>query len=442
MRAVRVIFKFAAGLLLFAALIIGLLWIQAYRALPQLDGETTISGLTAALLQPNDRSAEGVYCMNHTQNATEFVDAIKLFHAPQQNMMFADTNGTIGYYAPGRVPIRKAGDGTVPVPGWSGEYDWTGWIPFEDLPHEIAPAGGILVNANNKMVHDDYPYLIAAHWFDAYRAARINALMRPIVTFDPAATSAIQQDVVSGMAQEMLPLLLARVTPQTDHHRQLLDMLLAWDGSMERSRPEPLIFAVWMEKLKMRLLDDYLGDLVAEFGGTRPEVLRNILTRDMAWCDDLRTPNTETCEQQVAGAWSDTMVWLDDHKIVDPAAIKWGDFHIASFGHLLFQNFPVISKLGGRYISSSGDNFTINRGSFAPSTARVPFRHMHGASLRAIYDFADPSRSQFALAGGQSGHLASPNYGDLLEPWRDGGYFHAPNPAQAAHKLILRPPKS
>jgi penicillin amidase len=398
-----------------------------------------VLALSSALFQPQDRSAEGVYRMNRAQNAADFVEAIKLFHAPQQNMMFADIDGAIGYYAPGRVPIRKKGDGTVPVPGWSGEYDWSGWIPFEELPHEIAPPTGALVNANNKMIHDDYPYLIAAQWDNAYRAARIAQLMQPVQTFDPKATADIQLDEVSLMAKEMLPLLLARMTPQTERHQKLLDLLKAWDGNMARARPEPLIFALWMEKVKQRILADDLGELYDDFGGSRPEALGNILNSETAWCDDLRTIATETCEQQVSGAWSDAMVWFDENNIADPAAQAWGDFHIASFGHMLFQNFPVVTRLGGRYIGSGGDNFTVNRGSFAPSTARMPFRHRHGASLRAIYDFSDLRRSQFAVAGGQSGQMASPFYGDLLEPWRDGRFFEAPNPAQAAHRLTLVP---
>lgn len=413
--------------------------LDAEKTAPEVVANHRVVALSSALFQPGDRSADGLYGMNHAADAAAFVDAIRLFYAPQQNMMFADTAGTIGYYAPGHVPIRKAGDGTVPVPGWSGEYDWTGWIPFADLPHEIAPPGGILVNANNKMVRDDYPYLISAHWFDSYRAARIDNLLRDGATASPASTENLQMDTVSLMARDMLPLLLARVTPQTDRHKQLLALLKNWDGGMGRDRPEPLIFALWMEKLKARLLEDDLGDLYRQFGGARPEVLRNILTKDTAWCDDIRTPDPETCEQEVAGAWGDVMVWLEAQHVADPAAVHWGDYHKASFGHLLFQNFPLIGKIGGRYLASDGDGYTVNRGSFAPSTARVPFRHYHGASLRAVYDLADLDHSQFALAGGQSGHLLSPNYEDMLDAWRDGRYFEAPTASGAAHSLIMRP---
>ena len=407
--------------------------------LPPKDATGRVLALSAALLQPGDRSAEGVYGMNRAQDAAGFVEAIKLFQAPQQNMMFADTAGAIGYYAPGRVPIRKGGDGTTPVPGWSGDHDWTGWIPFEDLPHEIAPPRGILVNANNKMIQDDYPYLIAKHWFRGYRASRIEERLQADGAATPASTELVQQDAVSLMAREMLPLLLARITPQTDKHRAALDLLNAWDCDMGRARPEPLLFGLWMEKLKDRVFQDDLGDRYGDFYGNRPEVLQSVLTGNTAWCDDSRTPGVETCEQQVAGAFGDVMVWLDAHEISDMAALRWGDFHQASFGHMLFQNFPVVTRLGARYIASSGDNYTVNRGSFRPSTAKRPFSHIHGASLRAVYDFSDLSQSQFALAGGQSGNMASGNYDDLVEPWRDGVYFTAPTAGKALHRLTLKP---
>jgi penicillin amidase len=194
-----------------------------------------------------------------------------------------------------------------------------------------------------------------------------------------------------------------------------------------------------MEKLKGRVLHDELGELASQFGGLRPEVLRRVLTEDGSWCDDVRTAPPESCEQQVAGAFSDAMVWYDENGVADPAAVRWGDFHRATFGHILFQSLPGLGKFGQLAIGSGGDNYTVNRGSFSSSTARVPFRHNHGATLRAIYDFSDLGRSKFALAGGQSAHMASPHYGDLLEPWRDGAYFQASGGAAPAHRLTLRP---
>ncbi len=401
--------------------------------------EPYVLSLSAALFAPEDRSADGVYGMNHAKDAASFIEAIRLFHAPHQNMMFADRSGTTGYVAPGRVPIRKAGNGLVPVPGWDGSHDWTGWIPFDELPHVSGAESEVIVNANNKMVGDSYPYLLAAQWPDSYRAMRINDVLATETIITAETTASLQLDIVSAMAREMLPLLTARTTPKTPAERELLERLRAWDGKTDPGRPEPLIFAVWIERVKTQILADDLGDMMRSFGGVRPELLRTILTTDPAWCDDLATQDTETCEMQVSAAWSQTADWVGTHGGV--TALRWGDFHQATFGHLLFENFPVINQLGLLRVPTGGDGFTVNRGSFSASTSTRPFRHFHGASLRAIYDLNDLPGSRFALAGGQSGHLLSKDYGSLLQPWADGQYFTQPTDAAAKRRMTLQPPQ-
>ncbi len=399
--------------------------------------EPYVLALSAALLAPEDKTAEGVYRMNHARDKTAFVEAIRLFHAPHQNMMFADKSGAMAYIAPGRVPMRKSGNGLVPAPGWDGTHDWTGWVPFDELPKVDDPATDMIINANNKMVGDTYPHLLAAQWPDSYRAMRIADVLatQQVATVD--ATQTLQLDVVSAMAREMLPLMIARATAKTPREQDLLDQIKGWDGTADASRSEPLMFAVWIDRLKTQILADDLGDLMRSFGGVRPELLRTILTADPAWCDTLGTTETESCEMQVSAAWSSTVDWLFAQGT--PTTLRWGDYHRATFAHLLFGNFPLVSDLGLLRVPTGGDGFTINRGSFSAASSARPFRHFHGASLRAIYDLNDLSQSRFALAGGQSGHLLSKDYGSLLEPWRNGAYFLAPSGTSAERRLTLQP---
>ena len=397
-----------------------------------------VLALSAALFQPNDRSADAVYRINHARRTNDFIEAIKLFYAPHQNMMFADVEGNIGYYAPGKVPIRKKGDGLAPVPGWTGEYDWTGFVPFEELPHDINPPAGYLVNANNKMVGDDYPYLLAARWPDSYRAKRIDALLKTAAPATLESMEKIQQDVFSLMARDLLPLLLDKVTPRSDGEREVFDKLRAWDGTMDRDRPEPVIALVWLESLKSAILADELGPLYPQFGALRPELLQRILTSDTTWCDDVTTTDkTETCDDRIALSWQETLVWMKNHNISKPMDARWGDFHIATFGHQLFQNIPHLSWLGMNEISTSGDSFTINRGSYLSPTSAFPFRHVHGSSVRMVYDLNDLSHTRFTMPDGESGHIASPHYSDMLRDWRDGVY--ATEQSNGAHKLVLKP---
>ena len=397
-----------------------------------------VLALSAALFQPNDRSGDAVYRINHARRIDDFIEAIKLFYAPHQNMMFADREGNIGYYAPSKVPIRKKGDGLTPVPGWTGEYDWTGFVPFEELPHDINPPSGYLVNANNKMIGDDYPYLIAARWPDSYRAKRIDALLKDAPPATAESIEKIQQDVVSLMVRELLPLLLDKITPRSDGEREVFDKLRTWDGAMDRARAEPVIALAWLENLKGALLADELGPLYPQFGGLRPELIAQILTTDAAWCDNVTTADkSETCDDDIAAAWQQTLVWLKNHNVVKPMDARWGNYHIAVFGHQLFQNIPQLAWLGKNQISTGGDNFTINRGSYVSPNSIFPFRHVHGSSVRMVYDLNDLGHAHFTMPDGESGHIASPHYDDMLTDWRDGIYVT--EQPDGAHKLVLKP---
>ncbi len=400
-------------------------------------GDRRVLALSAALLAPDDRSAQALYHLNHATSVEAFHAALADFHAPQQNIMFADTAGGIGYVAAGRVPIRKAGDGTVPVPGWDGGHDWTGWIPFAELPQSLNPASGVLINANNKMTPEGYPHLIAAHWPDYYRANRIRDVIAALPRTSVDSTAALQQDVVSLMARDLIPVLMAHTAGVRD--RKILDRLGAWDGAAARARWEPLVFAVWMDRIKRRIFADELGDLYPEIGGARPLVIRAVLAGEADWCDDTSTAAVETCDQTVSAAWADTVAWLKDRRLSNVDKVRWGDVHRARFPHILFGNFPVIGGLGALTIATPGDTYTVNRGTFLSPSSRAPFRHVHGASLRAIYDLADLGGSKFALPGGQSGQMASRHYGDLLRDWRDGRYFTQPTPATIVNRLTLTP---
>ena len=197
-----------------------------------------------------------------------------------------------------------------------------------------------------------------------------------------------------------------------------------------------------MERVKRRVFADELGELYPEFGGARPLVIRQALAGEAEWCDDKTTAPRETCDQMVSAAWNDTLAWLKEHRLSNVDKARWGNFHRARFPHLMFGNFPLIGGLGALTIATPGDSYTVNRGTFLSPSSRAPFRHVHGASLRAVYDLADLAGSKFALPGGQSGQMSSRHYGDLLKEWRDGRYFTQPTPATIVNRLTLNPPEN
>ncbi len=365
----------------------------------------------------DDRTAEALGRLNRARDWPEFLAALRNFHSPQQNIVYADRTGRIGIVTPGRVPDRRGGFEV------SGETTWSRLIPFDRLPRRTDPRSGRIVNANNRLVDETYPYYLGREWNAPYRAIRIHELLNA-----QADHATIQNDTVSLSARELLPHLLAAVP----------DMRLrAWDGDMDRHRPEPLIYMAWMREAVRAVFADELGPLFHDWWAYRPLVLRRALLDRPAWCDDVRTKPKETCHDRLALAHRRAVAFLQNR--YGSETPPWGEAHRARFSHPLAGRIPLLGSLLNREIATSGGPTTVNRGGSRFRDERDPFRHAHGAGYRAIYDLADPDRSRFIQSVGQSGNPFSPHYDDLVELWRDGAYISL-DPARApVHHLILRP---
>lgn len=384
------------------------------------------TALSATALAEGDRTAEAIWRINQARSWPEFVDATRLFHTPQQNIAWAGADGTIGFAVAGRVPRRKSGDGTLPRPGWTGEFDWDGWVPFEELPRLVNPPSGRIVNANNKPVPEGYPHLLAADWPDPHRARRIGALLDRLKhRAGPDDMRAMLRDTLSPAAAELLPVLLAAPVSGDERARQARRMLAGWDGTMRRERPEPLIFQAWLAAAQRAVLAAEIGDLAASFPLARPSLLAAALP---AHSDLVARALDEALDKLTARFGADLDSW------------RWGDAHRATFRHPLFGRVPWLAEWTGLSIESDGDDFTINRGSFETARGDDAFRHVHGPGFRAVYDLADPDRSLFAIATGQSGNILSPHWGDMLEDWRDGRMVTIPARRAAETVLHLEPP--
>ncbi len=402
-----------------------------------------VLSLSATLLQPDDRTAEALYRMARAPDAAAFKEATRLFHAPEQNLTYADADH-IGFIAAGRLPLRKRGDGTVPAPGWSGDYDWTGWAPFEQLPQVLDPPSGLIVNGNNRVTAATDP-LVAAHWPEAYRARRIlsvlGSTLTPLTVTDMAA---LQFDTTSLSAREMLPLLLPHVTARDAAEQDLLKSMADWDGNMARERAEPLVFAAWADALKHALLADELGALYDSIYGQRIDVLRAALEQQdgPSWCDNVDTPAVETCPQDIQAAWNSAIDQLKTRVGADPAAWRWGEVHRGAFAHQVLDRIPGLRRVASRHPATPGGEDTINRGSYESPASAQAYAHVHGPAFRGAYDLSDLAGSRFTLAGGQSGHPASRQYDDLLRGWRDLATFTmapAESHTPGSQTLVLTP---
>ncbi|WP_372396741.1 penicillin acylase family protein [Azospirillum sp. HJ39] len=386
-----------------------------------LDGATTGSPLALSFpgLAEDDTSAESLYRLNHAGTAEGVRDALRLHVAPQQNIVYADVAGEVGFITAGRLPIRRKGDGRVPVPGWTGEYDWTGFLPYYALPQAVNPPSGQFVNANNAVVGRDYPYRLATEWPDPSRARRIIEMLGT-GRHSVEDVARQQMDVVSLPARDFLPELLKYPTPPglaTD----AAALLRGWDGRMDRDRPEPLIFTAWLRELVRAVFADELGPDFASYWELRPEALRHVIGERPDWCDDVTTPQKETCADTIGKALESAVKMLADRHGSSPKSWRWGDEHKAQLAHRMLGRLPLIGGRADLSVETDGDFFTVNRGTTTTRDGANPFRHVHGAGFRAVYDLADLDNSRFVIATGQSGNIWSRHWGDLVETWRDGG---------------------
>jgi penicillin amidase len=382
----------------------------------ELAGKDEVVSMAATALGDADTSVQALFLLNQAGDWAGFNKAVRDVHAPVLNIMYGDTAGNIGFFTAGRIPVRKSGNGTVPMRGWTGEGDWTGWVPVAKLPQSLNPKAGVLVNANNKVVGDKYPHLISATWAEGYRAARIRDLLGDRRDLAIEDMMAIQADSVSLQALEMKELLTG-VEFKDQRSRDVARRIAEWDGKADRDRAEPLIFAAWLNRLNRAILADELKENFAAFERVRPQVLMDILTRRRHWCDDVTTPEAESCDDLIAASLDRALADLDATWGKDMKTWRWGAAHPARFDHPFLGKVPVLGRMADLQVPSDGDDFTVSRAAYRVEDNATRFPQIHGAGLRAVLDLSDLSDSRFVVATGQSGNPLSRHYSDMLPAW-------------------------
>jgi len=396
-----------------------------------------VIALQASFLGDDDRSAEALWDIDRASDWSSVREALKNFVGPPQNLVYADSAGTVGFIAAGHIPIRKNGNGWLPVPGWSGDYDWQGYIPFDALPQGTNPASGYFVSANNKIVPDTYPYFISRDWDSPDRAERITQLLAATPRQSPETAAAIQADTLSIMARRLVPL-MTKIVPSTEMAREALERLQQWDFHMDADKVEPLLFVAWLRAFARSVLFARLGEVAADYWNLRPQVMEAILTHRPEWCDDPRQPGRETCETRLAAALDTALDQLRRAYGNEMAQWQWGRAHIAYFPNAVFERVPVLRDWLRVTIPTPGARDTVNVGPTEIRDDDHPYEQRFGAGLRIITDLAAPAASRMMIAPGQSGNPFSSNYADLLRRWRAFDWL-VPAKASAESTLTLVP---
>jgi penicillin G amidase len=386
--------------------------------------------LQASFLNDDDQSAEAIWRLGLAQDWAGWLNALRLFTAPAQNMVYADRDGNIGFMVPGRIPIRKAGDGSVPVSGASGDNDWSGFIPFDSLPRAFNPPVGHIATANNKIVPDNYPYLINMDWDAPYRIERIEAGLAETPKQSIASSMQIQADIVSLSAGELLPLMLS-TNPHNASESAAINLLRGWDHRMDPDRAEPLIFASWLRALNRRLFQPRLGIIYGRYWSASARVTQTVLRDRPSWC------GSEGCPALIEGALKDALDDLTTRYGGTMERWRWGEAHWARFDHPVFSHVWALRAAFDRHPPAGGAADTVNAGAFDASNDETPFADLHGPGLRAVYDLSDLDNSTFQTALGQSGHVLSPHYDDLQKLWIRFEGFHIVRDPQGETLTLL-----
>ena len=374
-------------------------------------------------LRDDDKTMQAGFAIDRASDWTSFVAAVRDFHSPQQNMVYADVDGNIGFIAPGRVPVRKPDNdlkGQAPAPGWDARYDWDGFVAFEDLPQRLNPPEGRIVTANHKVVPDEYGPYLTSEWAAPFRARRIEELLDATQRQDMSSFAKIQSDVRSLAAVQLLPLLLK--TPPSNHDaKDVIAQLSTWDGTMSADRPEPLIFAAWMRELTRLVTRDELGsDLFVDYWEQRTVFMINVLAnRDgqSRWCDDVNTPVVESCAQMQTRALDLALADLARRIGPNRNAWRWDLLHVARSEHRPFARVSPLDRVFDLRVPVGGDSNTINVAGYTIRNEDEPFIDRHGPSLRQIIDFNDLEQSRFIQSTGQSGNRLSSLYANFVQRW-------------------------
>ena len=388
-------------------------------------GEANAVALSWTALMPG-RTVDAIFALNEAGDWHEFRAAAALFDVPAQNLVYADVSGVIGYQAPGRVPVRAKGDGTLPVPGWTGEYDWkTAPIPYDQLPSVQDPAEGYLVTANNAVIDPRrYEPLLTKDWAYGYRSQRILDRLKEEIgkgKVDAATMARIQQDTSNGLARTLVPALMeVSLAGPSVQARKLLD---GWDGSQGLdSAPAAYFNAVWRHLLRLTFNDDLPQGAWPTGGDRWYEVVGRLLgTPDDPFWDDVTSKELvesrdDILRQAMASAYQEVSELLG----TDLKSWRWGDLHRLTLTHgsLGTSGIGPIEALFNRGpLSVPGNKDAVNATGW---NVQKDYAITTVPSMRMVVDLGDLDASRWINLTGASGHAFHDNYGDQAAVWAKG----------------------
>ncbi len=378
----------------------------------------------------------GYSWLGRAQNWTEFRQNLRRVTGPAQNIVYADVEGNIGFSVAARVPVRKRGFGEVPVPGDTDDYEWNGYIPFEDLPSAYNPANGIIATANARVAGPEFRPYLTDHWVAPYRTNRIYALLSEAKKFRAADFLAIQTDVVSTPHRLLAEHLLnaARSAQPTDARaRELLRRIPAWDGQASASSPVMAFLEYTRRSLRKRILETQLGDDATLYDWFRSEVfLQNVLReRPGEWLPREFAGATQGASQGydalLIRCMDDAVAGLSreagSNKLED---WRWGRYISLMILHPMARSGFLRRHWSIGPIPQSGASHTVKQ------TGRT-----FGPAMRFVADLSNFDGSLMNVTLGESGQYLSAHYRDQFPYWYEGRGIYSSFSEPAAEKAAV-----
>ncbi len=397
-----------------------------------------------------------LYAMNRARDCIEFRQALRHWMAPIQNTVYADTQGNIGYSFPGKLPIRAKGQGRVPVPGWTGEYEWTGYVPFEELPHLYNPPQGYIATANNRVTDDNYPYFIGHDHCTSDRAQRIIELIEARPKIDLAYIQRMQFDLVLPAAR-IVAGYLRQLKTDDPELAAVVKLMQDWNGELAADNPAAAVYELFVQRSIHLMLADKLGQLTARYMGQGPTPVLHegsiFGERAVEWLlQILAEPNShwfdlghgETRDDILRLALRETLDILQARLGPKPSDWAWGKLHTLSYIHPLGNVKPLDKLFNRGPYPVGGDANTVCAAGFGhrdlSGSENVGAKGLVGAPFRFIADLGDLRNSWGLLAPGQSGQPGSKHYDDQAQAWFEGHYhpmLFARDDIERAAKAVL-----
>lgn len=397
--------------------------------------------------QEPSRILQSIIQLDQAQNYDDYREALRYWDVPAQNVIFADVDGNIAYQMPGLVPLRPQGDdGLLPMPGWTGEHEWQGWIPYEELPALYNPPQGYIVTANNAVVDKDYPYLVSIDWANGDRAQRIVTMIQERIGSGKITAedfAQIQFDSQSLMALDYAPI-WQTLTSDDPEVQKAIELLRGWDGEERRDSVPAMLFEMFFWHLRPNVLKDEVGEDLVSRATTTLFFHALASQADAKWWDDVTTTDTESRDQIVLKSLSEAIAYLKENVGGDMDSWTWGKLHTTTFpsAPLGQSGIGLIEKLVNRGpFPADGGYEIVNATSWDQKEPAVVTWH---PSMRMIVDMSDFDLTKTVLPTGESGHPYNPHYDDMMPLWLNGQY----NPlvfseekvkATAVSHLVLEP---